>query len=274
MTDHLIFYSGGLASWATAKRVAEKHGTKNLKMLFTDTLIEDADLYRFLDESAVNVGGELIKIADGRTPWEVMKDVRLLANSRLDPCSRILKREMATNWVKENYPDPQSVVLYIGMNWDEEHRYKRSQNFWKPYFVESPLLEPPYIMKDDMIAWCNKEGVKHPRLYDMGFPHNNCGGGCVKAGAAHFKHLLKELPEVYAEWEAEEEKMRKFLEKDVTILTYTKDNQKRKITLKQLRVQEDAQVDVFDWGGCGCFSTFDNADEVKYLDDKKEITEK
>ncbi len=57
MTDHLIFYSGGLASWATAMRVAEKHGTKNLKMLFTDTKMEDEDLYRFLDESAVVVGG-------------------------------------------------------------------------------------------------------------------------------------------------------------------------------------------------------------------------
>ena len=260
--DHVVFYSGGISSWATAKRVAKKHGTKNLKMLFTDTLIEDKDLYRFLDESAENVGGELIKIADGRTPWQVFKDVRLLCNSRLDPCSRILKREMATKWVKENYPDPSDVVLYIGMNWDEEHRYKRSKNFWKPYTVESPLLEPPYLMKDDMITWCNKEGVKHPILYDMGFPHNNCGGGCVKAGAAHFKHLLKELPEVYAEWEAEEEKMRQFLERDVTILTYTKDNQKRKITLKQLRVQEDLQTDMFDWGGCGCFSTFDD-DEME-----------
>ena len=100
--DHVVFYSGGISSWATAKRVAKKHGTKNLKMLFTDTLIEDKDLYRFLDESAENVGGELIKIADVRTPWQVFKDVRLVGNSRLDPCSRILKRELATKWVKEN----------------------------------------------------------------------------------------------------------------------------------------------------------------------------
>ena len=59
--------------------------------------------------------------------------------------------------------------------------------------------------------------------------------------------------------------MRRFLDKDVTILTYTKDNNKRKITLKQLRSQEDAQLDMFDWGGCGCFSTFDD-DEIKKED--------
>ena len=34
--DHVVFFSGGMSSWATAKRVAEKHGTKNLKMLFTE----------------------------------------------------------------------------------------------------------------------------------------------------------------------------------------------------------------------------------------------
>lgn len=267
MKHHLIFYSGGLSSWATAKRVAEKHGTKNLKMLFTDTLIEDEDLYRFLDESALNVGGELIKIADGRTPWEVFKDVRLLGNSRLDPCSRILKREIATKWVKENYPDPESVVLYIGMNWDEEHRYTRSAQFWKPYQVKSPLLEPPYLCKDDMIEWCNKEGVKHPRLYDMGYSHNNCGGFCVKSGVSQFRLLLKTMPDRYKEHEEKEEEMRKFLDKDVTILRYQEDNKRKKITLKQLREWDDKQCQLFDdWGGCGCFSTFDD-DEIKKDDD-------
>jgi len=263
MIDHLIFYSGGISSWATAKRVAEKYGTKNLKMLFTDTLIEDVDLYRFLDESALNVGGELIKIADGRTPWEVFRDERLLGNSRMDPCSRILKRQMATKWVRENYPDPESVVLYIGMNWDEKHRYKRSKEFWKPYEVKATLLDPPYLMKDRMIELLNVEGIKQPRLYDLGFPHNNCGGGCIKAGQAHFRHLLKALPEVYAEWEREEEKMRKFLNKDVSILTYQKDNKKHKLTLKQLRQREDSQIDFFEWGGCGCFSTFDDDEEME-----------
>jgi len=264
MKEHVVFYSGGIASWATAKRVAEKHGTKNLKMLFTDTLIEDEDLYRFLDESAVNVGGELIKIADGRTPWEVFRDVRLLGNSRLDPCSRILKREMATNWVKEHYPDPKDVVLYIGMDCLEDSRWKRSQRFWLPYEVQAPLMDRPFLMKDDMIQWCNSEGIKTPRLYDLGFSHNNCGGFCIKAGAKQFRHLLKTLPKRYAEAEAEEEKMRKFLDKDVTILRYQEGNERKNITLKQLRERSDKQCEMFDeWGGCGCFSTFDDDEMVQ-----------
>ena len=44
MTDHVVFYSGGIASWAAAKRVAETHGVDGLKLLFADTLTEDEDL--------------------------------------------------------------------------------------------------------------------------------------------------------------------------------------------------------------------------------------
>lgn len=55
---HIVFYSGGICSRATAKRVAERYGTKDLILFFTDTMIEDEDLYRFLDETSKEIGGE------------------------------------------------------------------------------------------------------------------------------------------------------------------------------------------------------------------------
>jgi hypothetical protein len=50
--NHVVFFSGGLGSFATTLRVIEKHGTENLTLMFTDTLIEDHDLYRFLIETS------------------------------------------------------------------------------------------------------------------------------------------------------------------------------------------------------------------------------
>ena len=252
--DHVVFFSGGVSSWALAKRVADKYGTDRLKLLFTDTLIEDADLYRFLKEAAENVGGEFVWIKEGRTPWEVFRDVRMLGNTRADPCSRILKREVATKWVKENYPDPESVHLWIGMNWDEEHRLNRSKKFWEPYQVGSLLLESPLLIQSQLIDLLTDEGIEPPRLYKLGFPHNNCGGGCVKAGQSHFRHLLKKLPDVYAEWEANEKKMQEFLQKDVTILRDRTGGTTKPLSLKQLREREDEDCNLFDWGGCGCFA--------------------
>ncbi len=49
MTHHVIMMSGGAGPFAAAKRVLA--GKPNhVTLLFCDTLIEDEDLYRFLDE--------------------------------------------------------------------------------------------------------------------------------------------------------------------------------------------------------------------------------
>lgn len=69
-------FSGGACSYCTAKRVIENVGKENVVLLFTDTKIEDEDLYRFINEAAEKLGAELIKIADGRTPFEVYRDSR------------------------------------------------------------------------------------------------------------------------------------------------------------------------------------------------------
>ena len=48
--DHIVFFSGGISSFFTAKRVAEKYGKERTRLLFTDTLYEHEDLYEFLKE--------------------------------------------------------------------------------------------------------------------------------------------------------------------------------------------------------------------------------
>lgn len=45
---HVVFFSGGACSYCTAKRVIENVGKENVVLLFTDTKIEDEDLYRFI----------------------------------------------------------------------------------------------------------------------------------------------------------------------------------------------------------------------------------
>ena len=45
-------FSGGIGSMTAAKRDAVEYGPEDMNLLFTDTLIEDQDLYRFLIESA------------------------------------------------------------------------------------------------------------------------------------------------------------------------------------------------------------------------------
>jgi hypothetical protein len=250
-------FSGGLGSWAAAKRVAERYGCAGLTLLFTDTRMEDEDLYRFLDEAALNVGAPLIRLVEGRNPWHVFFDERFLGNSRADPCSKILKRQVADRWLHENC-DPASTVIYVGIDWSEEHRYtklrdRRAAEGWR---YEAPLCEPPYILKSDVSAWLKAEGIRLPRLYELGFAHNNCGGFCVKAGQGHFANLLRVMPERFGKHEAMEQAIRTYLGKDVSMLTDRGgDGTKKPLTLKGLRerIQAGGQIDAFEIGGCGCF---------------------
>lgn len=227
-----------------------------MRLLFTDTLIEDDDLYRFLDETEAHLGVEVERIADGRTPFEVFRDVRLLGNSMMDPCSRVLKRELAHKWVKSNYA-PDDVVLVMGMDWSEGHRITRTQAAWSPYTVIAPLDSAPYWTKADMLLELERIGIAPPRLYALRFPHNNCGGACVKAGKAHWRHLLRTLPDVYAKWEGFEVEMRGMLGKDIAILKESRGGESVPITLTELRERAESVTqltfdDLHDWGGCGC----------------------
>jgi hypothetical protein len=151
--------------------------------------------------------------------------------------------------------DPSEVTIYLGFDWTEIHRYERAIKHWLPYTIKSPLCEPPYIDKEVMKKMIADDGIELPRLYKMGFAHNNCGGGCVKAGIGHFAKLYREFPERYKEWEDREQEIRDYLGKDVSILRRQKNKAKTNLTLKQLREEIDtlSVSELCDIGGCGCF---------------------
>jgi hypothetical protein len=241
---HVVMYSGGACSWATAMRVKERHPDDEIVLLFADTRMEDEDLYRFLDDSEVQLDVRITRIADGRTPWEIMRHKRIIANSRVDPCSEILKRNLLARWEKANC-QIETTTLHFGLDWTELHRLERMRDRKLPWHCEAYMTQAPYLSKREMIAWIRKEGLNPPRLYALGFLHNNCGGFCVKAGQAHFAQLLKQLPERYAYHEEQERQMRELVG-DHSILPGR--------TLEQFRLSIEARepIDEFDFGGCGC----------------------
>jgi hypothetical protein len=64
---------------------------------------------------------------------------------------------------------------------------------WKPWELR------PY---QDVIR--EEWGIEPPRLYAMGFPHNNCGGRCIKQGVKEWLRLRYHFPERFEamkQWE-------------------------------------------------------------------------
>ena len=255
-------FSGGLGSWMAAKRAAEIHGADNLTLLFADVgndqsphVGEDEDTYRFVHEAVANVGAELVVVSDGRNIWQVFRDDRFLGNSRLANCSKFLKQKPCRDWLEANR-DPAETTVYVGIDWSETHRLPAIEKGWAPYPVAAPLTEAPYLDRDDMERMCVEAGMEVPRLYRAGFAHNNCGGFCVRAGQAQMELLLREHPERYAFHEAEEQKLRDHLGKDVAVLKDRTGGTATPLTLRGFRERIEDQPDLFDpldVGGCGCF---------------------
>lgn len=251
---HIVSYSGGLNSFACAERVIAKHGKDATLLVFTDTKSEDPDLYRFITETVAFLGVEYQILADGRDIWQVFNDMNFMSNSRVDNCSQILKRSLFKRWLKKNYKLNEATI-YVGFDWNESHRLPKMERRYKPYAIQAPLMEKPYIDKYHIMARLKEIGIRHPKLYDLGFAHNNCGGFYIKAGQAQFALMYKHMPERYKYHEEQQEALFARIGQH-GFLRVTEGGVLKYLSLKQFREQFldcKKEVDMFDIGGCGCF---------------------
>lgn len=248
-----ISFSGGIGSGVTALLAHERGLDFNL--IFADTLIEDADLYRFNKDIAKAVGKEIVHVVDGRTPWDVYVDERYIGNSRTAPCSYELKTRPIRKWLKAN-ADP-SDPLVLGMDMSEQDRVDRAAENWSPRPVIS-LLRRFKVWRPEFDLVLNRYGIRKPRLYKLGYVHNNCGGFCCRAGATQFARLYRTNPRLYLWHEEEQEKAMAAIGPTAKpFLRVTICGELRYLTLREFREYLEAgtmELPMFDAEGCGCFT--------------------
>lgn len=201
---YIVSLSGGVASAVAADRAIQRYGRENVTLWIADTNWEDPDLWRFVGDCMARWGGELLRFSDGRTPLQVATDRQIIPNSRIAPCSYELKIKPFRAFI-EAHEKPLTVLL--GLDWKETHRMdapRRNYGEIPGVCVDYPLEWKPidYRPYQEVVAsW----GIAPPALYELGFPHNNCGGRCVKQGIREWLRLRATFPERFAEvrdWEA------------------------------------------------------------------------
>ncbi|MCW1985577.1 UNVERIFIED_ORG: hypothetical protein M2348_001309 [Sphingomonas sp. R1F5B] len=268
MARRYTMFSAGQGSFRAAMIDRRRHPDAEFGLVFTDTLYEDADAYRFLIEGAALVTGrrlnwtvraedfpdyrvpedvpieeyhgnpewrafladlrartidaipELVWLVEGRDPWEVFRDRKLLGSSLHDPCSEVLKRIISRKWMmgqcwRAGELFGAADVFVYGIGDHEAHRFddgeggglrpRLASEGWR---AEAPLIEindaltrgenfPAEILRL-MAAPLAEIGIAEPRLYQMGYLHNNCGGFCCKAGQAHWANRFYVQPLRYS----------------------------------------------------------------------------
>lgn len=272
---HVVMMSGGLSSYETLKRTIARYGVANVVALFANTHFEDKDLYRFLKEAAAHLQVEIVEVSDPqkRNPFEVFFDVGFLGNSRLAPCSKLLKQLPAMLWLIENC-DPANTIVYIGIGWNEMpripgirsghshsikgcHKSAYCQGLFTEdgrlpgpgcknllpeadaWRVEFILTKPPYFDQQKVIAELVAVGIAEPAMYREGYQHNNCQGLCVRAGQAQWALTLQIHPDRFAYAEEQENRFRREKHPDAAILRDWKDGG-RPLPLTEFRERIEA----------------------------------
>lgn len=234
---HVAMFSGGASSAYVAYQMVQTHGKENSILFFTNTLWEDEDNHRFMNEVADYIGIEITEWLDGRTPEEVFYDTRFLGNSRLARCSEELIVKQTIIFLEElrNLHNLEPI-LYFGIGPHEEHRADNLREFYEhnpiePVQTRFPMIETFREDIDVKSIIKNEWGIKLPRMYDLGFSHANCAGRCVRGGFQHYALLYNAWPTQYMLQEEMEENFRRHFKRNVSILK--KDG--KPYTLKQYR---------------------------------------
>jgi len=216
MAKIIVAISGGKASAWCADWALKNYPKEDVILYFNDTKWEHADLYRFLDKLSKHFNHPITFDSDGRNPEALFYDHNALANNRMPFCSHELKAMR----MQKFYKDGDTLVFGIGA--DEPHRAKRLDDVYfaiaekkkKSCELVFPLIEEN-VTKDQIDDFLKQANIEEPILYKLGFLHNNCSGGCVRAGKKQWKLLYEKLPEVYADRERVEREMREYLGKDI-----------------------------------------------------------
>lgn len=102
------------------------------------------------------------------------------------PCTRALKKQVRTKFQRDD------DVQIFGFTLGEE---KRAIDFERnnPTLQLEQILIDAQLDKTDCLAMVARAGIELPKMYKLGYEHNNCVG-CVKGGMGYWNKIRKDFP--------------------------------------------------------------------------------
>lgn len=193
MSRVLAWFSSGAASAVMCKLALDEPGLVIVNCDLGDS--EDKDNHRFLKDCEAWFGREIVRIKSAKFANidEVFEKRRFLSGVNGAPCTEAMKFVP-----RMDFQLPSDLHLF-GYTADARDA-KRAQEFAannENMKMRFPLIERG-LTKAACFDLLEGEGIKRPRVYDMGYPNGNCPG-CVKATSPDYWALVRlRHPEVFA----------------------------------------------------------------------------
>jgi hypothetical protein len=276
---HVVSIGGGIASTLLLPLWLSAHYRQSeIELVMARLPNEDGDVWRLCDAVTDITGLPVKYIGLDKTPWEVFHKSRFIGNTLVDPCSDQLKRQVMREYIASTY-NPGEVVLYVGIGAHEIDRHMTIKKRWSAegYEVRFPMMDYPEITREWSIRFCRNMVGFVPKLYEMGFEHNNCGGGCVKAGHKQWAKLLwysrmgilkthEGIP-TYQWWRENEELFRQTVGEYTILRDWKKPNKGKPMTLVEFERRMDERWGKWLPGMVGLMAGYDFEASLSDLDD-------
>ena len=183
---HIISLSGGKDSTAMALRLAEVE-PRDYEYLITPTGNELPEMFEHWKRLAEMLGRPLTVLTCGKSLQRLIADMRMIPNFRARWCTRILKIEVAEQYLCSVAP----AVSYVGLRADEEERqgmYGEIEGVTKRY----PLREWGWKLAD-VLGYLESKCVKIPARTDCAW--------CFFQRIGEWWNLWKDYPELFKQAE-------------------------------------------------------------------------
>ena len=183
----IVWFSCGACSTVALKLAIDKD--KDVIPVYCDTGGEHIDNKRFLAdvEKWLNVKVIILKNEKYKDHFDVFEKTKFLISPQGARCTVELKKKL-----RFKFQEPDDIQIF-GYSFDEQHRAKRLNESFPEIITEYPLIDNK-ITKQQSIGYLWKQGIKLPKMYELGYNNNNCIG-CVKGGKGYWNKIRKDFPE-------------------------------------------------------------------------------
>lgn len=192
MSRVLVWYSDGAASACAAKLAIEKYGDRVEVVKCDTTSSEHPDNERFRRDVEAWIGKPVTLIRSEKyiDVDDLFEKRTYMAGIAGAICTTELKK-----FPRFAYQQPDDIHVF-GYTADEKKRVRDFEANNPELICEWILCDQGYT-KASCILWLAQIGIRLPRMYQLGFDHNNCLG-CVKATSPGYWNRTRQLfPEVF-----------------------------------------------------------------------------
>tara|TARA_Y100001963_G_scaffold142818_1_gene212892 strand:- start:394 stop:1137 length:744 start_codon:yes stop_codon:yes gene_type:complete len=185
----VVWFSCGAASAVAGKLAVKKY--KNCEIVYCDTGGEHESNKKFLKDCEKWIGKNItiLKNEKYEDHFDVFLKTRYLNGIKGARCTTELKKNLRIKYQKPN------DIHIFGYTLEEKNRAEKFENNNPELFVDWILIENG-VSKENCLGVLWQSGIKLPKMYKLGYNHNNCIG-CCKGGMGYWNKIRKDFSEYF-----------------------------------------------------------------------------